>query len=68
MDTKTHGQAYFVLLLQMRIAGLHSLNNAKPSAYSSLGVVFVRPGIAEVDYIWAMYPPKCWITSAQVVW
>ena len=49
MDTKTHGQAHLVVLLQVCIVCLHGLNDAQPGTNSTLGVVLVRLRIAEID-------------------
>src|SRR5262245_54722697 len=48
MDTQTESKLDTFLLLQPGIKVSHSSKNSQPRAYCSLGIIFVRLGIAEV--------------------
>jgi hypothetical protein len=49
MDAQAHGQAHPALLRQAGIELAEALYHAQPGPYRALRVIFVRPGIAEVD-------------------
>jgi hypothetical protein len=49
MNPDPYGEAVLPFLLHAPLQRLESLDNAQPCAYSTLGIVFVRSGITEID-------------------
>ena len=49
MDPEAHGHPHPVALLQERVERVHGAEDTKAGPYGTLGVVFVRQGIAKVD-------------------